>query len=291
MKTILVPLDTSQLSFQILPYVQTLATMFAARVCLLHVWELEEKLLLSRQKQVEEQLWQQAKKLRATGLDVGIDIEIGSPAMCIIEAAQKKQAALIAMVTHGFSGFQRWALGSVTDKVVQATSTPVFVVRSSEYAVASELPIIKRVLVPLDGSERSQQALPFATKLAACAHGSLHLLHVVEPENGIDLNEPGVNERLGVRRDQALAEMSRLAEHELMNLDDEMRSGAIKVSWHVCVGYPAEQIIKEADWQQSDVIVMATHGYSGFQRWALGSVADKVLHATPTPLVLVQARE
>jgi nucleotide-binding universal stress UspA family protein len=59
----------------------------------------------------------------------------------------------------------------------------------------------------------------------------------------------------------------------------------------VVEGHPAEAIIDEAERQQSDVIVMATHGYSGIKRWSLGSVADKVLHATDTPLVLVRARE
>lgn len=291
MKTILVPLDTSQLSFQILPYVHTLATLLSARVCLLHVWELDEKLLVSRQKQVEEQLRQEAKKLRDAGMDVGIEIEIGAPALCIVEAAQRKPTALIAMATHGYSGFQRWALGSVTDKVVQATNTPVFVMRSREDTVpTAQPPEIKRILVPLDGSERSKESLPFATKLAACAHGSLHLLHVVEPEDSVDPNEPEANERLGARRDRALAEMSRLAEHELTNLDEDIPSGALKVSWHVCGGYPADRIIREAEWQQSDVIVMATHGYTGFQRWALGSVADKVLQATTVPLVLIRTQ-
>ena len=58
----------------------------------------------------------------------------------------------------------------------------------------------------------------------------------------------------------------------------------------VLFGYPAEAIVDAAIDYQTDLIVMATHGYSGLRRWALGSVADKVLHASPVPLLLVRAQ-
>ncbi len=291
MSTILVPLDSSSLSFQILPYVRTLALTLSARVCLLHVWEFDEDLLVTRQKEIKHRLREEARYLREAGLDVGIDIERGAPALRIVEIAEQKQVSMIAMATHGYSGFRRWSLGSVTDKVVQATTIPVFVLRSSEQPAPPEQFTLKHILVPLDGSELSKQALPLAMQLAAESHGAMHLLHVVEPEEGVDPNEEGANIHLGPRRDQALAEMCRLSEEELTHLNDDFKPGAIKISWHVCVGYPAEKIIEEAEWQRSDLIVMATHGYSGFQRWALGSISNKVLQATSTPLVLIHARE
>jgi nucleotide-binding universal stress UspA family protein len=78
-------------------------------------------------------------------------------------------------------------------------------------------------------------------------------------------------------------------------------SEAIKLNeihpWHgvqdlpaVRTGLPADQIIKMAERTSGTMIVMATHGYSGLKRWALGSVADKILHATTTPLLLVRAQ-
>jgi nucleotide-binding universal stress UspA family protein len=57
------------------------------------------------------------------------------------------------------------------------------------------------------------------------------------------------------------------------------------------IGYPAEVIVDEARRREVDLIVMATHGYSGLKRWALGSVADKVLHTTQTPLLLVRVKQ
>jgi nucleotide-binding universal stress UspA family protein len=71
---------------------------------------------------------------------------------------------------------------------------------------------------------------------------------------------------------------------------DELRRQDIPVTPLAVIDFAAEAIIDEAARQHADLIVMATHGYSGLKRWALGSVADKVLHATTTPLVLVRAQ-
>lgn len=69
-----------------------------------------------------------------------------------------------------------------------------------------------------------------------------------------------------------------------------LRIDGFHVQSHVQIGAPAEMIIAVAEQIHADLIAMATHGYTGFKRWTLGSVADKVLHATPTPLLLVRAR-
>jgi nucleotide-binding universal stress UspA family protein len=62
------------------------------------------------------------------------------------------------------------------------------------------------------------------------------------------------------------------------------------VTTSVANGHPAEVIVDEAARHAASLIVMATHGRGGLRRWALGSVADKVLHTTTTPLVLVRAQ-
>ena len=56
----------------------------------------------------------------------------------------------------------------------------------------------------------------------------------------------------------------------------------------VLVGHAAQAIAEEVDWRRADLIVMATHGYSGMRRWIHSSVADQLLHATTTPLLLVR---
>jgi nucleotide-binding universal stress UspA family protein len=68
-----------------------------------------------------------------------------------------------------------------------------------------------------------------------------------------------------------------------------LRDRSLPTMIHVVNGHAAEAIVDEAARQSVDLLVMATHGYSGLKRWALGSVTDKVLHAGTTPLLLVRA--
>lgn len=59
----------------------------------------------------------------------------------------------------------------------------------------------------------------------------------------------------------------------------------------VTIGHPIEEIVRVAEEAKADLIAMATHGHSGVQRWVMGSVAQKVLHGTSRPLLLVRAQE
>jgi nucleotide-binding universal stress UspA family protein len=204
----------------------------------------------------------------------------------IVEAALGQHVSMIVMATHGYSGFKRWALGSVTDKVVHATATPVFIVRAE--ATARDRPL-RRIMIPLDGSALARQALPLATALAKTSGAELLLMHAIAatieaysgfPSRGRPI--PQLAEVLKALRDQATNELGAQA--------DELRAQGVRASTQVVQGHAAEVLVDEAARRGVDLIVMATHGYSGLRRWALGSVADKVLHATTTPLLLVRAQ-
>ena len=75
---------------------------------------------------------------------------------------------------------------------------------------------------------------------------------------------------------------------ELAELAERL-SQQVPAAPQVETGYPAEVIVDSARERQAGLIVMATHGRSGLRRWTLGSVADKVLHASSIPLLLVRA--
>jgi nucleotide-binding universal stress UspA family protein len=144
------------------------------------------------------------------------------------------------------------------------------------------------ILVPLDGSELAEQALPLATEPAIGAHAEVTLLQAVSPTIEAFPGFPPLGRpvtELGevptVMRAQAAKELGERAE--------ELREQEVPVTTVVANGHAAEVIVDEAKQRHADLIVMATHGYSGIRRWALGSVADKVLHAAATPVVLVHA--
>ena len=124
------------------------------------------------------------RMLRGFGIDVETDVRCGPAPDVIIEAAEGLHISMIAMATHGYSGLRRWALGSVTDRVVHATATPVFVVRGAKPAPVDPV-VFKRVMVPLDGSPLAAQALPLAADLAERARAELLLMQAVEETNEI----------------------------------------------------------------------------------------------------------
>src|SRR5205814_2318723 len=182
------------------------------------------------------------------------------------------------------SGLKRWALGSIADKVVHATDNPIFLVRGEEQP-PTRARARERVMVPLDGSALARQALPFATELAMRTHAELIVLTALTPPIGeIPSSTPFLlnDDTLAAARDRVMQEVGSVA--------DELRRQDIPVTPLAVIDFPAEAIIDEAVRQHADLIVMATHGYGGLKRWALGSVADKVLHAATTPLVLVRAQ-
>jgi nucleotide-binding universal stress UspA family protein len=312
-KTILVPLDGSALAEQSLPYVRLLAPILGARVRLLRVvmdladedvfaesmvaaygvldpqipQERVQQAWETRRKHAEGYLASLALQLQGDGLDVATEVRIGPPAEVIVETAAAEPGMLIAMATHGRSGLRRWALGSVTDKVIHATSSPVLVVRGGEAPTDLAL---RRILVPQDGSELARQALPLAIELARSAKAELLLLEAVPP-----LLEayPGMRP-LGRPLPNAIASLNELreqAQRELTALASTLSQEQVGATVLVVSGYAAETIVDAAAQHKVDLIVMATHGYSGLRRWTLGSVADKVLHTSTTPLLLVRAQE
>ncbi|MBK9712616.1 MAG: universal stress protein [Kouleothrix sp.] len=316
MKTILVPLDGSALAEEVLPYVRMLAPVLGAEIRLLHVvseidthnplaydittlYSMGD--VIAAQQERYQQSWQtmrqhaegylasQAMRLKEDGLDVAIDVRFGSPAEVIVEVAEKKHVALVTMATHGYSGLRRWALGSVTDRVVQAGPAPVFVVRGGAVDAANP-PTLKHILVPLDGSELARQALPLAAELASCARAELLLLQAIAPPLDAHAGQrPLARPPMDMEESQAM-----LQEHATVEVGEQaqaLRRRDLAVRTIVLNGHAAEVIVDEATREQADLIVMATHGRGGLRRWALGSVADKVLHATATPLVLVRAQE
>jgi len=317
MHTIVVPLDGSELAAQVMPHVRTLAPLLDAHVHLLRVVpatppgdsESWAQVLISvygvpeseaarrdHHNDVIEELHQQAQAyldtqaqmLRSAGIEVTSEVRTGSPAETIVEvAAAHMPGALIAMATHGYSGLRRWALGSVADKVIHATDAPVLLVRGQAQPVVQPP---HRILTPLDGSGLSRQALPLASEIARAARAELILLRAVVPMIEAYIGAPVLGRPL-VENSETLNALYEYALDELKAEAASLRAEAPRVLTRAIIGYPAEVIIDEAREMDVDLIVMATHGYSGLRRWALGSVADKVLHATTTPLILVRASE
>jgi nucleotide-binding universal stress UspA family protein len=315
MKTILVPLDGSALAEQIIPYVRAMATIMPSTIHLLHIVSEADRYhllfdplldagdLATPTEPIAETLaappmtsWEvlrqnattylseQAERLRDAGFDTRYEVRLGDAPEMIAETAVQLGADLIAMATHGYSGLRRWALGSVTDKVLHITKAPMLIVRGADKKAF--IPTFKRVMLTLDGSALSRQAIPLAAEIAVQAQSELVVITAVAPPY---LQAP---ELMGAyyAYDEALVAVRDRLRDELGPHAETLAQHNVTITPVAVSGLPAEAIVDEAEERKIDLIVMATHGAGGLRRWALGSVADKILHASTSPLLVVRAQ-
>ena len=142
-----------------------------------------------------------------------------------------------------------------------------------------------RMLIPLDGSKVAEQVLPYARYLAKELAIPAELLGVVDPAPLADFS----NVWEGCHLDRLVAEEIRGTSLYLGTTARSFDGAQVKCS--ILKGTPEEVIIEKAATNEKTLIVMATHGRSGIQRWLLGSVADKVLHGATNHLLLVRTSE
>jgi len=142
--------------------------------------------------------------------------------------------------------------------------------------------VYKRILVPLDGSELAEVVFTYAKELAGRLDLDVILLHVCSQEE---------YELLPIHRAyiERAAEIVRRQSEEVQQRTGIQPGGkAVEARGELTVGHPAEEILRYAGENDIDLILMATHGRSGIRRWAMGSVADKVLRASRVPVWLVR---
>ena len=144
--------------------------------------------------------------------------------------------------------------------------------------------MLKKILVPLDGSELAEKALPYAQALAQKFEAQLILVRILPPL----IVTPNQDEQASL-----LAGIYRLREVEadsyLTNIGIRLQKLNLNIQVERLEGSPvAEMILELAEDKGVDVIVMSTHGYSGNKRWIYGSVANKVLQHAPCPVFLVR---
>ena len=140
--------------------------------------------------------------------------------------------------------------------------------------------IVKRILVPIDFSPHSRGALDYAIDFARAHRAELLMLHVVEPIRNTRLM-PDVSLILEDHRAQAA--------EQLAKLEKRTRQRFRKCRSEIHFGIPFEVIAEVAEKSKADLIVIATHGYSGLHHLILGSVAERVVRLAKCPVLTVRA--
>ena len=145
-----------------------------------------------------------------------------------------------------------------------------------------------KIMVPLDGSELAECALPHAEAIASRFGAKVMLVSVTERIQGYRPvpEYSGAGERLVP---EASGKMDAQGQKYLDRIARGLEEKGIKTQTEIMMGNPAEELTIYAKAEKADLIIMASHGRSGPSKWAHGSVAEKVLRSSLTPVLLVRA--
>jgi len=292
---ILAPLDGSSLAECVLPHAAALAQAFGARVTVLQVaqhgtgtdmvpavdpldWQL-------RRAESEAYLEEIIARLQELGLDTQKVVLEGQPAERIIEFAREQDVGLIVLSSHGRGGLSEWNISSVVQKVILRAYRPTLIVRAYHPFTGQTGELrYERIMVPLDGSQRSECALPLATALARSHEAELLLAHVV--------TRPDVPRHTPLTREEAalvdqLVERNREeAERYLDELRPQLQG---KVEVRLLVRDNTSAALHELiEMENVDIVVMSAHGYSGEAQWPYGNVALNIIVYGSRPLLIIQ---
>ena len=228
---------------------------------------------------------EQLNKLKIEAADVGRYVLSGHPAREVVDHADRHNADLIVIGTHGGGVVSRFFLGSVADRVLHESSCPVIVTKAPKGEVKHKKKkgkTFQRILYPTDFSATSKMALERAVNLTEDYDAELFVLHVVDDTI---ISTHVEQERKIILRDlraHALEEMRTELPADL--LENFATIGAVKR------GDPGKAIAAYAESHRCDLIVMGSHGRTGVKRALLGSVADRVVRRANCPVFIERAK-
>jgi nucleotide-binding universal stress UspA family protein len=322
-RRIFVPLDGSTRAEQAIPVAARIARAVGGTIVLLQVdttsldfaWQTAGAPMIfpediaAERVAITQYLEQCAASKSLEGIETEVEVAEGVPARAIRAVAQARKADLIVLCSRGYSGVTRWLLGSVAQKVARQSAIPVLILREGA-GIPTNLhpegmrPV--RVMVPLDGSELAEAALSPAATLAAILSaplaGRLHLVLVLSLSW---MSQRSHDEQTVAARARILAEAQTYLKAAQQRMRESMPSSIqLEVSSSLIVDEDvAGALIRAAECgkfgkdaqedqrQACDVIAMATHGRGGLERWALGSITERVLEHTRLPLLILRPEQ
>jgi len=213
------------------------------------------------------------------GVQTKVRILRGIPAQQINETARELKSDLVVMGTRGRTGLAHVLLGSTAEGVVRGAPCPVLTVRS--VASGTQPVQLTRILVAVDFSDCSLEALEYTVQAAREFSASVTILHVIEAASyGLDftLSHAGDAKRTAEALDRRLGEFTALFKGQGFAAQHQLQRGM-----------PGAVIPDVARTGEADLIIMGTHGRRGFSHLVSGSVAEAVLRDAPCPVLTIKS--
>ncbi len=294
-KHILCPVDLSKASERPLAYAAALARWYDAALTILHVVPTFDPITVQSstidgpiqtiypvsREDVMRDLRNLADSAGAGLPDVNFSAEAGDPIRTIVDQAVAIPADLVVMGTHGRSGFERFVIGSVAERVLRKAPCPVLTVPPHVAEGPPDEVRFKHILCPVDFSPASLQAFGFAVDLARQADGRVTVLHTIE---WLAEEEP---------REYAHFNVPEYRKHLLADADARLKAlvAGESQTWAaieevVVLGRAHREILRAAD--TADLIVMGTQGRGGLGLSLFGSTTQQVVRAAACPVLTVR---
>jgi nucleotide-binding universal stress UspA family protein len=290
---ILCPVDFSDVSAHAVDHAVSMARGFGARLIALHVYPALSHVhgtaapALVDVAALRSNAVSMMSPAGAAGVETEILIEGGDIVRVILDRVATLRADLVAMGTHGASGFQHLVLGSVTEKVLRRATCPVLTVPPR--AGGAPAGPYRRVLCAVDFSEPSLGAVAAAASIAARSRGSITLIHVVDwpwhdaPDASLEGIPPEQARALAEYRryleTTAAARLAGLA----ATVSPEEPAPAVSVRF----GKPYVELLDEARHRGADLVVMGVRGRNALDRSLFGSTTTQMVRRATCPVLTV----
>jgi nucleotide-binding universal stress UspA family protein len=302
-RNILVPVDFSEISEPAIETAEQLAKRFGAAVHLVHVHEYYYPIgfiapgapvpmsMMAFREDTTEQIADRFKALAGkhgiptTHCHVRNEIPVFNG---VCKVARQINANLIVTPTHGYTGVTNFLEGGHAERLVQHSPCPVWVARNREKKsrrVATNGKAsgrIDRILIPVDFSQSSFQALEYAIEFAERVAAKLIVFHAV------NLGYAFTADGYGMCDLSNLVEAARQGvEHQMQEFLKLAKFRGVKFEVGVKVGSPVSEICAFAEQRDVDLIITATHGRTGLKHLLMGSVAEHVVRHADRPVLVV----
>ena len=291
-KNILVPVDFSETSDRAVDYSLFLGEKYGAKITLFHAvvvlqddidekehLEAYEAIIVRKEEKRRHYLESHAQKGPRFGVRIDSVLMRGmNPGETILNFIDEKKFDVIVMGTHGLTEIMKLWLGSVAEKVVRYSPIPVITIHK-DY---QRKPSIKKVLFPVDFSEFSKKAFRTGMHLVRKFDAKPILMFAVEEQQHpfyyLRTSEP------------ILKTNPELKKRLLTNLKTFAGSQKEMASYHLAEGKSHREIEAYAEKSKVDLIVMASHGMSGWEHFLIGSTTERVVSIAPCPVLTIPIR-
>jgi nucleotide-binding universal stress UspA family protein len=191
----------------------------------------------------------------------------GRPADALIALAGEQGATLFVLGTHGRTGLERMFLGSTTETVLRAGTIPVITLRADASAGHEAGRCFARILLGLDDSDQSGAALDVVLDMSPEDRGEVLACAVVD----------------GPTETDSSAALTKVIERAIA----AGSARDVTVRGRVLAGRPEDVLVRTAEEEHADLIVVGSHGRRGVRRLVLGSVAEHVVRTAPVPVLVI----